>query len=135
MRQDFEELFSHLNKPEPSPELFGRVMDRIHLAERRRIRIRVTFFATMLMASIFVGVDSFRLIQTGLNESGFLAFWSLIFTDTGAMLTYWQNLGMSLLESLPVMSIALFLTATLVFLESLNLLARDIKSVFTPALN
>jgi hypothetical protein len=43
---------------------------------------------------------------------------------------YWQSFIMSLLETLPAMSLAIFLAVIFVFLTSLRFLVRDIKFIF-----
>jgi hypothetical protein len=135
MRKELEKLFSRLEPPEPPAGLFGRVMSRI--GEERRLsaaRRRFAVFSFVFLAAGAALVPAFRMLQTGLSESGFTEFFSLVFSDSGAVFAYWRSFVFALLESLPAMSAAAFLGALFVFLQSLKFLARDTKVVF-PALN
>ncbi len=76
-----------------------------------------------------LAIPAFQFAQASLVESGFIDFASLAFTDIGAILPYWESFGSALVESLPIMSIALFLFVVFAFLESLKYVARDIKLI------
>ena len=132
MRKDYEKLFSRLEPLKPPEELFGKIMERIHRQERlAALRKRLIIFSIGLAGSLAAFVPALRLMQQSLAESGFAQFFSLIFSDFGIVLTYWQNFALTLLESLPALSIAVFLVTIFVFLESLKFLVRDTKAIFT----
>lgn len=134
MRKDYEKLLTHFQSAEPPDDLFDKIMSRINL-ERRLLVIKRRFviFSIGLVGSIVAFIPVFRMVQTGFNESGFVEFFSLIFSDSGVVISYWQNFTLTLLESLPVMSIAVFLATVFVFLGSLKFLVQDIKIIFNPA--
>jgi len=128
MRKDYEKLFSHLKSPEPPDGLFEKIMLRLH-KERQLLTLkrRLTIFSVGLIGSAVAFIPAFKMVQAGFIESGFMDFFSLLFSDTGIVMAYWQNFALSLLETLPVLSLMALLATVLVFLESLKLLARDIK--------
>lgn len=129
MRKDYEKLFAHLESPEPPKKLLDRIMSRIHQKRTIWTFWRLAFFAVALFSSVAALVPFFRLAQTSLVESGFTEIFSLIFVDVGTVITYWNSFLIALLESLPVISIVLFLAVVFVFLKSLQYAARDIKIV------
>lgn len=130
MLRDYEKLFSRLKPPEPPGELFDRIMSRIR-AERRllTIRRRLTLFSAIIIASAVAFVPVYQMVQAGFAESGFNEFFSLIFSDTGIVMAYWQNFILSLLETLPIMNIILLLALALIFLETFKYLVKDIKII------
>lgn len=112
--------------------LFEKIIKRIHREKRLRTVRRLAVFSVALVGSIAVIMPAFQAMRTAFSESGFAAFFSLIFSDSAAMLVHWQSFGLALLESLPAMSIIAFLAVIFVLLESLKFLTRDLKAVFTP---
>ena len=89
------------------PDLFSRVMSAI-AGERARLKaIRNFVFASLicigaLVSTLFVWNGFMR----ELASSGFGQYASLIFMDYKAVLANWQDYGMSLLESFPVVNAA-----------------------------
>jgi len=131
IRKDYEKLFIRLEPLQAPEELFGKIMERIHRQERlAALRKRLIIFSIGLIASLAAFIPALRLMQQSLAESGFAQFFSLIFSDFGIVLTYWQNFALTLLESLPVLSVAAFLATIFIFLESLKFLVRDTKAIF-----
>ena len=117
---------------EPPAGLLGKVMDGI--AEERRlipIKQRIFILSLGLAGAIVCFFPAFKMLKTGFSESGFWQFFSLIFSDAGVVLANWQNYVSSLLETLPVMSLILFLAVIFFVLEFLKLLSRDMKTIFT----
>ncbi|MCX6744107.1 MAG: hypothetical protein NTX82_01125 [Candidatus Parcubacteria bacterium] len=116
---------------EPPAELMGKIINRI--AEEHRlipIKQRIFLFSVGLAGSVIGFFPAFKMLKSGFAESGFLQFFSLIFSDAGILLANWQNFVSSLLETLPVMSLVIFLAVIFLVLEFLKLLSRDIKTMF-----
>ncbi len=113
--------------------ILERIMVRIHAEQRfLTFKRRLAIFSFGLIGSGIAFIPTFKMVQAGFAESGFLQFFSLFFSDFGIVAVYWQSFTMSLLETLPVMSLAIFLAVIFIFLESLRFLARDIKFIFSP---
>lgn len=131
MRKDYEKLFTYLKSPEPPDGLFNKVIDRIQ-KERRFLIIKwqLFIFSIGAICSAIAFIPAFQMVKTGFTESGFIQFFSLLFSDFKIVVAYWQNFIFSLLETLPVMSLVILLVVVLVFLESLRFLTRDIKIIF-----
>lgn len=136
MRQDFEKLFTHLVPPELPDGLFAKIMSRINNEKRQLARKRLVFIFSLfgLVGSLAAFIPTLNLVKDGFVSSGFITFFSLLFSDSEIVLVYWQSFMMSLLESLPVVSIVVLLAIVLVFLESLRFLARNARFVFKPSI-
>lgn len=135
MRQDFEKLFSYLKSPEPPAYLLKKIMAGIHEKSRLlSLKQRLVLFSLSLLGSLVAFVPALQTLRTALTESGFIQFLSLLFSDAETVIVYWQNFVYSLLETLPVMSLAIFLTIFFIFLGSLKLLTADLKTLL-PQIN
>ena len=132
MPKDCKNPFISQELPEPPKGLFNKIMARIQ-EERRLLTIkrRLMIFSLGAVGSAIAFIPALKMVQTGLYESGFMQFFSLIFSDFGTVVSYWQNFVMSLLETFPIIDLAIFLTVILIFLESLKFLVKDIKIIFT----
>jgi hypothetical protein len=133
MHTGYDKLFSKIQPLEPPAGLGERIAMRIH--EERlvlSIKRRLVLFSLGLAASLVVLVFSFHSFQTGIASSGFSDFFSLLFSDFRIVTYYWDNYILSLLESLPIFSLAVFSAAIFSFLELLKLTARDAKEILRP---
>ncbi|HET8575216.1 MAG TPA: hypothetical protein VFM02_03555 [Candidatus Paceibacterota bacterium] len=90
-----------------------RVVARIRREEHRRFRRKMLAFgigsAAALGGTVFFGMRVFTL----LSQSGFSQYFSLIFSDGPEMAMYWKELVLSLVESLPMLGIIVFLALLL----------------------
>ncbi len=109
---------------EPPIGLFERIMKRIRREERLLVLRRVVLFSITLTASAVGFFPTFNMLVSDFNQSGFLRFFSLMFSDFSIITTYWQSFVMVLLETLPAISLALFLTVLLTFLQSIKSLIK-----------
>ena len=128
MRQDYEKLFNQL-KPALTPTgLFDQVVSRLGREQRLlSLRRRIALFTVSAVFSALALLPAGQAVWSGLSESGFTHFFSLIFSDAQIVLVYWQSFTLSLLESLPVVILISFFAVILVFLESLKSLTKDLK--------
>jgi hypothetical protein len=114
---------------EPPAYLYEKIMKRIHKEERLLVLRRVILFSITLTGSVVAFFPSFNMLISDFNQSGFLHFLSLTFSDFSIVATYWKSFTIILLESLPALSLALFLAVLLTFLQSIKSLARDVKTI------
>ncbi len=136
MLKDYEKLFTHIDYKEPPSGLLDKIILHIYSERRRQVlRTRIVLFGTLSFVAIAALVPAWQGLQSGISQSGFLQFISLIFSDSAVVITYWQNFALSLLESLPALEAAAVLGAIFAFLFSLKFLIRDINAMFKlPAL-
>lgn len=131
MRKDYEKLFTHLKPQEPPVGLFSKIMSRIHKEERLlSVKKRLILFSTAVVISAGAFIPIINAFQAEFAQSGIYQFLSLIFTDSGSVMAYWQDFSLALLESLPAVSTIALLATMLVFLWSLKHLAQAVKIVF-----
>lgn len=107
--------------------LFEKIMHRIHREERVLVLRRVIIFSTTLVVSLVAFFPAFGMLMTDFSQSGFLNFFSLAFSDSSTVMKYWQSFGMTLLEALPALSLALVLAILLTFLQSIKSLTKYAK--------
>lgn len=117
-----------MTKIELPEGIFEKIMSRIREEKRfMAVRRRMIIFSVCASISSVALIPSFKMVYSNFTESGFLRFFSLLFSDFGAMAGYWESFIMALLESLPAASLAVFLAAIFVLLESLKFLTKDVK--------
>ena len=115
---------------EPPGYLFDVVMNKIQTAARfRAVKNRLIIFSATLIVSVVALVPAIGAIQNDLAQSGFAQFFSLIFSDANLVAANLTNFTLALLESLPAMSFAAFLTAAFILLWSLRNFSRTIKFI------
>ena len=132
MRNNQQNNNVHFNAPEPPADLFHKIITRIKEEHRlMSIRRRIFVFSSLSIISIIALIPAFGWVQKSFTESGFFQFLSLIFTDTSVVLAYWKSFTLALIESLPIITLSVFLTVLSVFLSSLKSLAKNIKVVFS----
>lgn len=118
-------------KFEPSNMLLGKILSRIQ-AERRlmiiKSAVKFAVFLLFLIGSAVELIPAFEFMRNGLIESGFTQYLNLLFSDFETVVIYWQNFLLTLLESLPVFSIFIFLTVFLIFIESIKFSVCEFNS-------
>lgn len=130
MRPDFEDQISSLLKPsKPSEELFDKIIMRIQKEKLISAKRRIALFSLGIAASLAALIPIFEMLKTNLSQSGFLQYFSLIFSNPGTVLKYWGDFTLSILESVPMLSLAAFLTIILALLEFLKMLAISIFKI------
>jgi len=106
---------------EPPTGLEQRILAQI----RWLIRVRLFGFS-VLTATSFGGIIGAAVYLIGaFGQSGFHQYLSLAFSDQTVLLTYGKELGLSLIESLPVFGLAAFLAVVAVFIWSLTKITNN----------
>jgi len=114
---------------QPPKGLLERILKRIHREERLLVLRKVIIFSAILMGSLAGLVPSLKMLLSDFSRSGFVNFFSLIFSDFSVAMMYWQSFTMILLETLPALSSALFLAVLLIFLQSIKYLMKNLKII------
>ncbi len=116
--KSYRNLFNALGDKAPNVHLQVSIMKQVKQEENRKIKNRFVFSVTLALASLGGIIESvLHLIQSS-NQSGFFQYVSLIFSDSSVFFSYWKEFGLSLVESLPLVSTILLLAVVLVFLWS-----------------
>jgi hypothetical protein len=72
-------------------------------------------------------VPTFKILLADLTRSGFYEYFSLLFSDTGSIISYWKEFTFSIAESLPIISIISVLSLLFVCFLSLKYLIKQIN--------
>ncbi len=107
------------------PELFSKVMRRLELEQKlviMRRRFAVTAVLSLLVLALIVPV--WQIFQSDLTASGFGQYLAVAFYNYQAAFSNWGDFGLTLLETLPVMSLVELLIVVLVWLVTLKFVAR-----------
>ena len=131
MVDNYSKLFANIKITEPSADLFVKIMDQINSQKRSNSRRWFALFTFVLIGSLVSLVPIMKLLLSDFSQSGFVQFFSLIFTDTNLVLVYWQSFSLSLIESLPIVDVVIFLFVAWVFLGSLRFLIKYAQNSFT----
>ena len=125
-------LFNVLEEKTPPAHLEGAISKRVSELASRQKKQRFVFSALLSLAS-FAGIVEaiIRLVQSA-TKSGFSQYLSLLFSDSSIFFSYWKEFGLSLLESLPLVSITLLLSVALVFLWSGARVLKNARGSFLP---
>lgn len=111
--------------PEMPPGLLDKVLCRIRREERVSALKRISVFSAGFFGSAVVLIPAFQAARADFVQSGFSHFISLIFSDPGIVVSFWNEFVFSILESLPVLSVIFLLVAIFVFLGSARMLAKN----------
>jgi len=117
--------------PEPSPELFIKIMKRIRKEERILAFKKIAFLSAILIGSTIASVPAVKMLVQEAQTSGFIQFVSLAFSDFEIVKAYWQSFALTILETLPALSFAFCLAILLTFLQSVKSLSKNIKTIYT----
>ncbi len=122
MRQDFEKLFSHLKPAEPPAGLFDRIILAIKREQELQHTRRLVFSFFGLLIISFVAIPfSWTMLSNQVESSGILYFISTALGDLNTFLALWQDFGLAILESLPIVGIIAFAISIGAALFSLRL--------------
>lgn len=128
MHQDYEQLFNHAEMVPMPAGLFDSVMDKVAAESKAsKVRKNLIIFSTASICSLFATIAMTMVAQSDFSQSGFWQYFSLIFSDFGLMVDFWQNYIFSLLGAFPATSIILLLGSLLIFVESLAAVIKNIK--------
>lgn len=116
--------------------LFDSVMSRI-TAERKaaKIKNKLIVFSAATVCSMIATIVMTVVTQADFSQSGFWQYFSLLFSDFGLMVDFWQNYIFSLLGAFPATSAILLLGSLLIFVESLATVIKNIKKYQSFKLN
>lgn len=131
MDKNVDKLFSKLEAFEPNSALYSKILENIENKQRSFARRRFFVFLFLFLGSSIAIIPISNMLYTDFAQSGFIQFFSLIFSDSKLIVSYWHNFALILMESLPVVSSIIFFAVLFIILESLSFLTRDAKLAFS----
>lgn len=120
IEEKYKKLLGYMNLVRPPQELKKTILNRIDKAKKRALKIRVWIFRIIsVLSSIFLLWSVIYLIKS-IQNSGLWQYLSLVFLENSALLIYWKEFSLSVIESLPIMGIIAFLFAVGFFVWSIT---------------
>jgi hypothetical protein len=111
----------------PQNTLFERIVMAIYEKQERMRLWRVRVFAGTVVLSVAALIPIVASLISALHSSNFGAYFSLIFSDSGVFLSAWKDIGVSLAESLPAITMAATLALLGILLWSLRSMIRSMS--------
>ena len=131
MRKDYEKLFANLNPKEPPLGLFDRIILAIKQEQELRHTRRLLFgFLSLLLISLITTSLSGATLVNQIESSGITYFISTAVSDLGTFFALWQDFGLAILESLPIMGMMTFLLSLAISVFTLRLFLRRKRLLF-----
>lgn len=125
MNQKFEDLVKGLPEMPAPLGLTEKIMLQISQEKLRTLRLRVVLSVVGFFVSGGVLFSAWQLAAQEISHSGLAQFISLLSSDFMTVAIYWDNFVLSLLEALPIMSLAACLAGVLGLLASLRYFAQE----------
>ncbi len=113
------------NLKQPPKRLFWRVIERLKMEKHLKIFKEKfwIFFAAFIGSAILIAA-AFLLLNSELKESESIPFLSLLFSDTFEVISYYKYFTLAILESIPIASVTLSLTAVALTMLLLRLVVE-----------
>ncbi len=111
--------------------LKSAILVRIRTEERSLARRNVFVAAPVLAASLAGIVWAVVSAISALSQSGFGHYISLIFSDTGSVLSLWYPFGLTIIESVPIFALTVLVGALIAFIGSASVAARNARRAFS----
>lgn len=126
MKQDLNQAFKNIKEIEPSPKLEGLILSKIEALKEKRAKkkLMLSYFSLATSFGAFV----LAVVSYG-NAFVKAEFWDLLklsITDTGVVFGNWSYFAYSLLETFPVVSLAVILIPILALLFSFSAYFKSI---------
>jgi len=125
MQNKLTKIFQKV-KYESDPNLAEGIWQMIVRRDQKMTRLKLWTFTSIGLISLAGLVPALKVLSNDLAQSGFSEYFSLIFSDSGLILSYWKELIFSLAESLPVMSMIFTLSLLFICFLSLKHLMKQI---------
>ncbi len=111
--------------------LENKIILRINKEKKKILIFKISYTSIILFASILAMMPIINNLLDNLKASGFYEYISLIYSDSGILLSYWKEFIMLVTSSLPFFTIAISLTILGILIWSLSNLNKNIKNIRT----
>jgi hypothetical protein len=124
-----EKAFKTIGESKSLNLLPSKILMRIDGEQMKRSRIQMAVswlvggFSFVALFPILINMSS------QLQSSGFWNYFSLLFTDTGAMAIFWKEFLLSLVDALPLFQLTLVFILILTLFISLRFALKDFKRI------
>lgn len=124
MDKNLKEIFQKI-KPNSKTDLVEHIWSVIVTREKKAARLKFWLFSFLGICSLTGLVPAFKILTTDLAHSGFYEYASLSFSKGGFLSAYWKEFSILIVESLPIISIALSLSLVFFFFLSLRFILKQ----------
>ena len=122
MRADYEKIFQYIESQEPPEGLFNKIILAIKKEQELQHTKRLLFgFLLLLIISIISTPFSFGLLVNQIKSSGIHYFISSAFSNFSVFITFWKEFSLAILESIPIVAVAIFILDMALVLFTLRL--------------
>jgi len=118
-----------LEEVDPPAGLKANVLTRVEKAIEQRNRNRKIIGFSLLSASTLSCVYFLMMTARALQQSGFSAYWSLIFSDSKIVLANFGSFALSLIDSLPFFAITVMFLSVFIILISIRYATNNAKEL------
>ncbi|MGB8815673.1 MAG: hypothetical protein WCC74_00315 [Minisyncoccia bacterium] len=132
MKNDYKNLFGKLGGQEVPLSLYSDIIFKLEKAKFEKARNGLMIEGTFVVTSFIAIFPIFMNVIKGFSSSGFWQYFSLLFTDSGVVLSNWKVFATSLLESAPFYEMTILLVVVFVLLESTKFAFKNLEQVLLP---
>jgi len=126
--ENYKKLLTYLSDFEVPDKLFDKVISRLHWEKRvATARKKILLYSTATIFSLSALIGAFYYVRLEMISSGFINYFSLIYSDLDVVLLSWQNFSITLLESLPTTSLILLLMSMAALMLMVKNLTKNIQ--------
>ena len=118
MTDSYKRLMSNISCPEIDSKLSEQIVARINQSKSKTKRNQVIVFGSISALSFVVLFPVVRYAVLEITQSEFYQYLSLAVSDSDIFLNNGRELILTLLESLPVLSLSILSAVTFIFLYS-----------------
>lgn len=118
---------------QPSAALRRAIISRIRRVEYRRARAFLITSGFAVSLSVVAIALSISHLAQAFRQSSFIAYLSLLISDTDVVVLYWREFALSVVESAPFLGLTLALSALLALLASVRVFAHNLRIGLIPA--
>lgn len=119
----------------PSKELRKNILLQVVKEEGRRAKNYLLVSLITSTASIVGVVFAAQYVVQAIFQTSFYRYFSLLFSDSDIVLSYWRQFTLSLVESLPFFAVTLVLVAIVVLMVSIRVFANNTRRSFSFSFN
>jgi hypothetical protein len=124
------DIMNNVIKKGPSGELFGRIISAIRREEEmRRSKRKAISFLLCFAVSAIIAPISFSMLPAELERTGFIYYVSTAISDLGVFMVLWKDFSLAIIESLPLLVLAICAMSIVAILFTLRMFLRDRKVI------
>ena len=112
----------------PESRLSDDIWAVVKAKNAKTLRVKKLGYFSLGVLSLSGSIFSIKMLIEQFIQLGFFKYLSLIFSDGGIIATYWKEYTLSLIDSLPIASLAVFLFFLFMLVISINEISYQYKN-------